>query len=109
MLERGDIMAVKTVDEIMAKVRERIGEDDSDEAIEFIEDISDTFESFSNGEDWKSKYEEADKQYQELEENDKKWREKYRDRFFTSKEEVEEDEIEEPEEKEKKKLEDLFE
>lgn len=99
MLERGDIMAVKTVDEIMAKVRERIGEDDSDEAIEFIEDISDTLESFSSGEDWKTKYEE----------NDKKWREKYRDRFFTSKEEVEEDEIEEPEEKEKKKFEDLFE
>ena len=99
MLERGDIMAVKTVDEIMKKVRERIGEDDSDEAIEFIEDISDTFESFSNTEDWKTKYEE----------NDKKWREKYRDRFFTSKEEVNEDEIEEPEEKEKKKFEDLFE
>ena len=90
-------MAVKTVDEIMKKVRERIGEDNSDEAIEFIEDISDTFESFSNAEDWKTKYEE----------NDKKWREKYRDRFFTSKEEVEEDEIEEPEEK--KKFEDLFE
>lgn len=91
-------MAVKTVDEIMAKVRERIGEDDSDEAIRFIEDISDTLESFSNAEDWKTKYEE----------NDKKWREKYRDRFFTSKEEVEDD-IEEPEEKEKKKFEDLFE
>lgn len=92
-------MAVKTVDEIMAKVRERIGEDDSDEAIGFIEDISDTLKSFSNVEDWKTKYEE----------NDKKWREKYRDRFFTSKEEVEEDDIEEPEEKEKKKFEDLFE
>ena len=92
-------MAVKTVDEIMAKVRERIGEDDSDEAIGFIEDISDTLESFSNAEDWKTKYEE----------NDKKWREKYRDRFFSSKEEVEEDDIEEPEEKEKKKFEDLFE
>lgn len=91
-------MAVKTVDEIMAKVREIIGEDDSDEAIGFIEDISDTFESFSNTEDWKTKYEE----------NDKKWREKYRDRFFTPKEEVEDD-IEEPEEKEKKKFEDLFE
>lgn len=92
-------MAVKTIDEIMTKVRERIGEDDSDEAIEFVEDISDTLESFSNAEDWKTKYEE----------NDKKWREKYRDRFFTSKEEVEEDDIEEPEEKEKKKFEDLFE
>lgn len=92
-------MSVKTVDEIMVKVREIIGEDDSDEAIGFIEDISDTLESFSNAEDWKTKYEE----------NDKKWREKYRDRFFTSKEEVEEDDIEEPEEKEKKKFEDLFE
>jgi hypothetical protein len=91
-------MAVKTIDEIMTKVRERIGEDDSDEAIEFIEDISDTLESLSNVEDWKTKFEE----------NDKKWREKYRDRFFTSKEEVEDD-IEEPEEKEKKKFEDLFE
>lgn len=92
-------MSVKTVDEIMEKIRERIGKDDSDEAIEFIEDISDTFESFLNTEDWKTKYEE----------NDKKWRKKYRDRFFSSKEEVEEDEIEEPEEKEKKKFEDLFE
>lgn len=92
-------MAVKTVDEIMKKVSEIIGEDDSDEAIGFIEDISDTLESFSNTEDWKTKYEE----------NDKKWREKYRDRFFTSKEEVKEDDIEEPEEKEKKKFEDLFE
>ena len=92
-------MAVKTIDEIMTKVREIIGEDDSDEAIEFVEDISDTLESFSNAEDWKTKYEE----------NDKKWREKYRDRFFTPKEEVEEDDIEEPEEKEKKKFEDLFE
>lgn len=92
-------MSVKTVDEIMKKVREIIGEDDSDEAIEFIEDISDTFESFSNAEDWKTKYEE----------NDKKWREKYRDRFFTSKEELEVDDIEEPDEKEKKKFEDLFE
>lgn len=92
-------MAVKTVDEIMTKVRERIGEDDSDEAIGFIEDISDTLESLSGAEDWKTKYEE----------NDKKWREKYRNRFFTSKEEVEEDDIEEPEEKEKKKFEDLFE
>lgn len=92
-------MAVKTIDEIMEKVREIIGEDDSDEAIEFIEDISDTFESFSNTEDWKTKFEE----------NDKKWREKYRDRFFTPKEEVEEDDIEYQEEKEKKKFEDLFE
>ena len=92
-------MAVKTIDEIMTKLRERIGEDDSDEVIEFIEDISDTLESFSNVEDWKTKYEE----------NDKKWREKYRDRFFTSKEEVEEDDIEDQEEKEKKKFEDLFE
>lgn len=99
MQERGDMMAVKTVDEIMTKVREIIGEDDSDEAIGFIEDISDTLESFSNAENWRTKFEE----------NDKKWREKYRDRFFTSKEEVEEDDIEEPEEKEKKKFEDLFE
>ena len=35
-------MAVRTVEEIMASVKERIGEDTSDEALSFIEDIQDT-------------------------------------------------------------------
>lgn len=69
---------IKTYEEIMESVKQRLGEDSSDEALSFIEDISDTlksFESKTNGsEDWKKMFEE----------NDKMWREKYRDRFFNA-------------------------
>lgn len=65
------LMSVLTKNELMEKVKNFLGDDTSDEALEIIEDISDTVEA-GNSEDWKQKYEE----------NDKKWREKYRDRFF---------------------------
>ena len=68
---------VRSKDEILASIRTRIGEDTSDEAIALVEDINDTFEDLSvrvaEAGDWKSKYEE----------NDKSWREKYTERFFT--------------------------
>lgn len=64
-------MSVLTKNELMEKVKNFLGDNTSDEALEIIEDISDTVEAGSS-EDWKQKYEE----------NDKKWREKYRDRFF---------------------------
>lgn len=71
-------MAVRTREEILEQVRTRLGDDASDEAIALVEDISDTmsdYEARANGDgtDWKSKYEE----------NDKEWRKKYRDRFFS--------------------------
>ena len=65
-------MAIKTIEEIMGAVRARVGEDTSDEAIAFVEDVSDTLTSLSNAEDWKKKYEE----------NDAEWRKRYQDRFF---------------------------
>lgn len=70
-------MAIRTKDEIMASIRERIGDDQSDEAISLVEDISDTIDNMqskANGDgiDWKTRYEE----------NDANWRQKYRDRFF---------------------------
>lgn len=43
-------MAVKKIDEIMAAVRARIGEDTSDEALSFVEDIHDTLNSLSSPE-----------------------------------------------------------
>ena len=68
-------MAIKTREEIMEAVRARIGEDTSDEALAFIEDVSDTLESMSSSmnENWRQKYEE----------NDAQWRQKYRDRFYS--------------------------
>lgn len=72
-------------DDFMARLKERLGEDLSDEAIAFVEDASDTYDELINRssgtDDWKRKYEE----------NDNEWRRKYRERFFepgTSGEEV---------------------
>ena len=73
-------MAVLNKEEFLSRLQERIGEDTSDEAMSFIEDMTDTFndmETRSNGqsdEEWKTKYEELDKS----------WREKYKARFFNS-------------------------
>ena len=70
-------MSVLTKEQVMEQVKTRIGDDTSDEALKFLEDLSDTvndYESRANGDgtDWKAKYEE----------NDKEWRTKYRERFF---------------------------
>lgn len=65
-------MAIRTIEELMGAVRARVGEDTSDEAIAFVEDVSDTLASLSNAEDWKKKYED----------NDAEWRKRYQDRFF---------------------------
>lgn len=66
-------MSVKSIDEILNAVKERIGGDTSDSAISFVEDISDTLNSLSEQENWKQKYEQ----------NDSEWRKKYRDRFLS--------------------------
>ena len=73
-------MAVLNKEEFLSRLQERIGEDTSDEAMAFIEDMTDTFndmETRSSGqsdEQWKQKYDELDKS----------WREKYKARFFNS-------------------------
>lgn len=71
-------MAVLSREDYLARIQGRIGEDTSDEAMQFIEDMTDTFDNYANKisdkEDWKTKYEE----------NDKTWREKYKARFFSS-------------------------
>ena len=79
---------VRTAEEILEMLRTRIGEDNSDEAIALIEDISDTLNA-NDGENWKKKYEE----------NDASWRKKYRDRFFSGETKTEEDEEIEEEDK----------
>lgn len=71
-------MAIKTQEELLTSIRGLLADDTSDEAISLLEDVTDTLGSFSNtnneSEDWKKKYEE----------NDKEWRQKYRDRFFNT-------------------------
>lgn len=67
---------IRTKEEILKKMKEKFGEDTDDTVLEIIEDVSDTISDYegkiTDKTDWKSKYEE----------NDKAWRQKYRDRFF---------------------------
>lgn len=71
-------MAVLSKEDFLSRINERIGDDNSDEAIAFMEDMSDTYEDMANkitdSTDWKKKYEE----------NDKAWRDKYKERFISS-------------------------
>ena len=101
-------MAVVTRDELMERIRSRIGEDTSDEALALIEDFTDTFTDLESrsGEDWKSKYDDLDKT----------WREKYKARFFqkpsdkdTTPEDVKEDNEEDlKDESKEKSFDELF-
>lgn len=73
-------MAVLGREEFMARLSARIGEDTSDEALQFIEDATDTFndlETRSNGES----EEQWQKKYNELDES---WRKRYKERFFST-------------------------
>ena len=74
-------MEVRTAEELLASIRTRIGDDQSDEAIALVEGVSDTLNSMKNdnNEDWKKKYEE----------NDANWRKKYTERFFSDEPEPE--------------------
>ena len=72
-------MAVKTKEEILTAVKTRVGEQNDDDTIAFIEDITDTLSDLEtkaqgDGTDWKSKYEE----------NDAEWRKRYTERFYSS-------------------------
>lgn len=94
---------VKTKDEIMSAIRERIGEDSGDSALELIENISDTIDDYEtrikgDGKDWKA----------EAEKIDKEWREKYKSRFFGKIDEGREESVDVETEKKTLKYEDLF-
>lgn len=87
-------MAIKTRDEIMEVIKARFGEDTSDEALSFIEDVSDTIGDLearsANSREWEKKYRE----------NDESWRKKYKERFYKPVNTQEQDQdTEEPEKK----------
>ena len=84
----------------MESIKNRVGEDTSDEALAFIENVNDTIENMSSDKntDWKAQYEE----------NDAAWRQKYKDRFFNSSSEDKDDDFEEEEKKKPMTYEALF-
>lgn len=81
-------MAIKTKEELVANLTKLIGDNNSDENLALLEDVSDTYDDLcgkaETGTDWKAKYEE----------NDKEWRQKYRERFETPTSHSEDSEIE---------------
>ena len=62
--------------QFLERLKEKVGTDEND--IQLLEDFTDTYTHLeqSAGVDWKAKFEE----------NDKQWKEKYRERFFTPQE-----------------------
>ena len=81
-------------EDFMSAVKNMVGENTDDNSLKFVEDMSDTYNEFeqttAGTDDWKQKFEE----------NDKTWREKYRDRFYSSGEEDKKKEEEHEEESE---------
>lgn len=67
---------IKSREEILSLIKDRIGDDTSDDAIQIIEDVTDTLNDYetrvADSGDWKARYEQ----------NDAEWRKRYRDRFF---------------------------
>lgn len=100
-------MAVLSRDEFFNKVQASVGTDTSDATMQFIEDMTDTYNDLEtratgDGENWKTKYEELDKS----------WREKYKRRFFTGKSELildNDEKIEEEKKAEEITVDELFE
>ena len=92
-------MAYNSKEEFMGAVQKVVGERDDDEALSFMDEMSDTYDTMTNkqGEDWEQRYRE----------NDAEWRKRYRERFL-SKPETEED-FEEVTENKITTFEDLFE
>lgn len=84
-------MAIKSKEDILNSIKEKFKDDTSDSTLSFIEDVSDTINDLEtkakDEADWKGKYEE----------NDKQWREKYKERFFSGSPVKEPEPITEPE------------
>ena len=94
-------MAIVSKEDLLSRLTAIIGEDQNDDAITLVEDMTDTFNDFDSktkdGTNWKQKYED----------NDKAWRQKYIDRFNKGVVEEPEDEPEEEHEA-PKRFEELF-
>lgn len=62
---------VRTKDELLAAIRDFLGDRTDDDALAILDDVADTLDANAEGETWRVKYEE----------NDAAWRKRYKDRF----------------------------
>lgn len=91
-------MAVSTKEDLIARISESFGENLSDDNISLLEDVADTIDSFSDKEDWKTKYEE----------NDASWRKRYKERFEGKGDVIQDDDLKIEHYDAPTKFEDLF-
>jgi hypothetical protein len=95
-------MAVLSKEEFTARVQKLVGEDNSDEAIQNLEDLTDTYnnlETVKSGEvDWEARFKE----------NDAMWSKKYRDRFSEPAPEDKDKDKDKHKEEDEKSIDDLF-
>lgn len=63
----------------MDKIKVYIGDKDDDETLQFLQDVKDTITD--DKDDWKTKYEDAVKEKDSL---DKEWRTKFKEAFYSS-------------------------
>ena len=93
----------RTLDEMLAEFRNIVGEDDREEVIGFLEDLSDSYaEPAEASEDLSGRV-------AELEGEVKAWKERYRNRFYgVTDDEVEEEETKTEPDGEEIKIKDLF-
>lgn len=70
-------MAIRTREELLASLRQSLGDNTDDATLSLIEDVSDTYDDLNSranpdGRDWRA----------EAERIDNEWRQRYHDRFF---------------------------
>lgn len=67
VLERADFLS---------RIAQRVGDDTSEDAVKFVEDMTDTFDSLAASHITQAELDAA------VREKDEEWRKRYRDRFF---------------------------
>lgn len=79
-------MAKLNREQFLEAIKTRIGDDTSDIAMQFVEDMTDTFDGFATDSN-SQRITELEQQLSEAntakDELDKSWRQRYRDRFFS--------------------------
>ena len=68
-------MAIKTLEEVLNQVNQLMPDNSSDEYLNLVEDITDTYNNLNNNEYNKAKYDELDAS----------WRKRYKERFLSGK------------------------
>lgn len=96
-------MAIRTRDEILESLRGVVGESSDDTTIALLEDVTDTLddlETRANGDgiNWQERYEE----------NDREWRNRYTERFFSNEPKPDPDPEPDPEPEKPMTFDDLF-